>query len=132
MNESFLKEISDEDVEVVSKLRDIISTEDSLVTERIGKIMSSSGAFLYEQEGIFKYGLAKTTKHFTFHSMVMYAFPEVMKFSKSKFIGNGIKFQKGCVNFSQINLIDPEIFKEVVKFSSEMDFNTVITHYRKK
>lgn len=132
MSESFLKEINDEDVEIISRLREIISRKDPLVTERIGKIMSSDGAFVYEQEGIFKYGLAKTSKHFTFHSMVMYAFPEVMELSKKSFIGKGIKFQKGCINFPSLESISIKAFQEVLKLSAKQNFETVINHYKKK
>ncbi len=132
MSDSFLKQISAEDTGVISRLRNIISTQDNLVTERIGKIMSSSGAFVYEQEGIFKYGLAKTSKHFTFHSMAMYAFPEVMEFSKKSFIGKGIKFQKGCINFPTLDSLSIEAFEKVLELSAKQNFETVINHYKKK
>lgn len=132
MSESFLKILSLEENKVISKLRNTISDQDSLVSERVGTIMSTQGAFVYEQEGIFKYGLAKTSKHFTFHSMVMYAFPEVMEFSKKSFIGKGIKFQKGCINFSTLDSLSIEAFQKVLKLSAKQNFETVINHYRKK
>jgi hypothetical protein len=128
---SFLTNISSSDKEIVESLQAIIIKKDSLVSERVGKLMNIEGAFIYEQEGIFKYGLAKTSKHFTFHSMVMYAFPEIMDLSKKSFIGKGIKFQKGCINFSNISSISIQAFQDVLELSSKKNFELVINHYKK-
>lgn len=128
---SFLTNISSSDKEIVESLQAIIIKKDSLVSERVGKLMNIEGAFIYEQEGIFKYGLAKTSKHFTFHSMVMYAFPEIMDLSKKSFIGKGIKFQKGCINFLNISSISIQAFQDVLESSSKKNFELVINHYKK-
>ena len=129
---SFTNLISQEEKEVVKQLRSIILDKDSFVVERIDSIMSSKGAFVYEQDGIFKYGLAKTSKHYSFHSMVMYAFPEVMDFSKKNFIGKGLKFQKGCINFPNLSSISIQAFQDVLELSSKQNFEMVINHYKNK
>lgn len=132
MSDSFLSQLTTEEQNVISGLREIILEADTTVSERVGKIMSSQGAFVYEQEGIFKYGLAKTTKHFTFHSMVMYVFPPVMDLSKKRFTRKGVVFQKGCINFKTLDLIPVQAFQEVLAFSSIQNFETVIQHYKNK
>lgn len=129
---SFLRDVSIVEQQKINALREVIIKTDPLVSESVGKIMSNKGAFVYEQEGIFKYGLAKTSKHFTFHSMAMYAFPAVMDYSKKSFIGKGIRFQKGCINFKSLESITIDVFQEVLTLSSEQNFETVVQHYKNK
>lgn len=132
MPDSFISGLTEEEQSLISQLREIILASDTTVTEKVGKIMSSEGAFVYQQEGIFKYGLAKTTKHFTFHSMVMYAFPKVMELSKDRFTKKGVVFQKGCINFKTLDLISMQDFQEVLEYASKQDFSVVINHYKNK
>jgi hypothetical protein len=61
----------------------------------------------------------------------MYAFPEIMDLSKKSFIGKGIKFQKGCINFSNISSISIQAFQDVLELSSKKNFELVINHYKK-
>lgn len=132
MIDSFINDLISKELDIIDQLRNIIKSNDTLITERVEKIMSSNGAIVYEQDGIFKYGLAKTKNHFTFHSMVMYAFPKVMEFSKQHLTGKGIKFQKGCINFSTLDLLSIQSFQEVLALSAKQNFETVINHYKKK
>ena len=92
--------------------------------------MSSKNCFIYEEEGVFKYGLAKTKNHFSFHSMIMYSNQEVHNFiiENSKFL----KIQKGCVNFNTLDKFPLDLFKQFLLVSKTADFTPVINHYKKR
>jgi len=70
---SFLDNLAEAERALVNSMRTIILQNDRAVTEKPGKIMQAKDAICYNQDGVFKYGLAHTSKGVTFHSMVMYA-----------------------------------------------------------
>lgn len=112
----------------IEKLAKIILKNDKSVTRKKGKIMGVEGdAFYYEE--IFKYALAKTKTGYTFHSMAMYANPDLFNDLKSKMVK--AKFQKGCVNFKSLDDFPVDLFEEHMKMSGKCDFSKVIEHYRK-
>ncbi|NAS31955.1 hypothetical protein GTQ40_13290 [Flavobacteriaceae bacterium R38] len=128
--ETFLVKLSEEEKDIINTMRKIILETDLKVKERVGDIMSSKNCFLYEEDGVFKYGLAKTKNHFTFHSMVMYANPPVHKFIVEN--SKSLKIQKGCINFNTSNEFPLELFKEFLTISAKTDFTPVINHYKTK
>lgn len=127
---TFLSELTEEEKNVINKMRELILEIDSKVKEKVGDIMSSKYCFIYEEEGVFKYGLAKTKNHFSFHSMVMYANPEVRNFIEER--SKSLKIQKGCVNFSDVDKFPLDLFKEFLSISEKADFSPVINHYKSK
>ena len=68
---SFLDALDPEDRVHVEKYRIKIRKIDTKVKEKVSKIMSIENALVYEQDGVFKYGLAKTKHHYTFHSILI-------------------------------------------------------------
>jgi len=128
--DTFLAKLSEEEKSIINEMRKIILKTDLKVKERVGNIMSNENCFLYEEEGVFKYGLAKTKKHFTFHSMVMYANPTVHKFIIEN--SKSLKIQKGCINFNDIGKFPLKLFKEFLAISEKTDFSHVINHYKTK
>lgn len=127
---TFLSELSEEEKIAIHKMRELIKEIDSNVKEKVGDIMSSKKCFIYEEEGVFKYGLAKTKNHFSFHSMVMYANSDVRDFieKNSKFL----KIQKGCINFKDVNDFSSDLFKEFMTISASADFSPVVNHYKSR
>ena len=111
-------------------MRELIIKNDEKVTEKIGNIMSSKNCLIYEQEGVFKYGLAQTKNHFSFHSMVMYANAEIRDFivNKSKLL----KIQKGCINFKNADEFSHALFAKFIKLSAQADFSPIINHYKNR
>ena len=105
---------------------------DNKVKEKPSKIMSIENALAYEEEGVFKYGWAKTKNYYTFHSMVMYGHQDILDFIKQN--TTGLKIQKGCVNFKSFSNLPIDIFKEIMILSAKKDFSSVVKHYndRKK
>ena len=116
--------------EVFAALHQHICAIDSTVDARIGPVMGIEDGLVYKQEGVFKYGITRTKKHFSFHSMVMYTYPELREDLKQK--TKGIKFQKGCLNFSSADQIDHPDFVQFLKDSAQKDFGPVLRHYQNK
>ncbi len=127
---TFLSELSENEQEIVNQMRKLIVEIDSNVKEKVGNIMSSKNCFVYEEKGVFKYGLAKTKNHFSFHSMIMYSDQEVYKFIVEN--SKGLRIQKGCVNFSDVYKFPLDLFKEFLTISEKADFSPVINHYKRK
>ncbi len=126
---TFFEDLLAQDKENINALRNTILTLDKKVKEEPGKIMSVDKTLNYMQEGVFKYGLAKTDKHYTFHSMVMYAYPDVAAFVKAN--TKGLKLQKGCINFQNPEDFPPDVFTEMIKMSAGKDFSGVMKRYKK-
>ena len=116
-------------VEIIDKLKKIILKYDKNVEVKEGKIMGTSG-FVFNQEGVFKYGLTKTKTGYSFHSMAMYANPDLFNDLKLKM--TKAKFQKGCVNFKSLDDFPVDLFEEHMKKSAKCDFSMVINHYKNK
>ncbi len=127
---SFRDTLDTDDQKRIDGLRETILRLDPAVTEKPGAIMSASDGLVYEQDGVFKYGLTQAKQHFSFHSMVMYANPDIAEFIKTH--GKGLKLQKGCVNFQSPDHMDPAFFEEMIERSAAKDFSPVIAHYKKK
>lgn len=127
---TFLSELSKEEKIAINKMRELIMEIDSNVKEKVGDIMSSKNCFRYEEDGVFKYGLAKTKNHFSFHSMVMYANSNVHDFIEEN--SNSLKIQKGCINFTDVNDFPLDLFKEFITISASADFSPVVNHYKSR
>ena len=108
----------------------LIRKYDSSVSVEVGRIMSVKEALVYKQDNVFKYGLTATKNHYSYHSMVMYAYPQVL--NEFKNLNIKIKFQKGCFNFKSIDDIDLKSFDEFLKQSATIDFSPVMEHYKNK
>ena len=127
---SFIDTLEQSDKEEMEKYRIAIIESDSKIIEKPSKFMSIENALVYEEVGVFKYGLAKTKNYYTFHSMVMYSNADVSEFIKKHV--NGAKVQKGCVNFKSFSQLPIEIFREIMVISASKDFTPVIEHYKAK
>lgn len=130
LSDTFLTELKPDRKKAINRLRSVVTSADKNIVEQAGKIMSNDRAIVYQQQGVFKYGFAKSSRHFTFHSMVMYANPEIAEYVKKH--GENLKVQKGCFNFSDPARVPVSFFSELMKRSAEIDFNPVIEHYKKR
>lgn len=128
--QDFINSQSEEAKEVFETLDALIRKHDKSVSVEVGSIMSVKEALVYKQDNVFKYGLTVTQNHFSYHSMVMYAYPKVLE--EFKATSKGIKLQKGCFNFKSIQNFDLSNFEAFLKISSQQDFVPVINHYKNK
>jgi TfoX/Sxy family transcriptional regulator of competence genes len=115
---------------VSETLKKIILKYDKLVKQGTGGVMGNTNGFVFTQEGVFKYGVNKTKAGYSFHSMAMYANPDLFNDLKSRM--TKAKFQKGCVNFKSLDDFPVELFEEHMKKSAKCDFSMVINHYKNK
>ena len=128
--QKFLNNQSEEAKNIFEILDTLIRKYDKTVTVEIGSIMGIKKALVYKQDNVFKYGITATKNHFSYHSMVMYAFPKIIE--DFKITSKTIKFQKGCFNFKTIENINLPNFEKFLEQSSQQDFSPVINHYKKK
>ncbi len=126
----FLDHQSDESRKTFTVLHALIQSHDSKVVSSVGSIMSVKEAIIYKEAGVFKYGLTATKNHFSYHSMVMYAYPETLTSFKS--VSKNIKFLKGCFNFKSLADINVPALEQFLHSSSNQDFSKVIHHYKKR
>ncbi|GJL95017.1 MAG: hypothetical protein DHS20C05_14220 [Hyphococcus sp.] len=126
---SFVNTLSKVEKPIVDKLRRAVLDIDKSVMEKTGAIMSAKDALCYLEDGVMKYGLAQNKKGVTFHSMVMYANPDVVDLTKKTL--PGVKLQKGCFNISSLAEFDLDGFEKVLRLSAQKDFTPVIEHYKK-
>lgn len=115
---------------VFGKLHRLIQKHDPKVQAQIGTVMGKYQGITYEEEGVFKYGLNITKNHFSYHSMVMYAYPDILSALKER--ANKVKFQKGCLNFNSLEDIPLETFEQFLEVSAQQDFSPVVARYKKK
>ncbi len=115
--------------DILNKLKKIILKHDKKVEAKEGTHMGGRGT-LFNQEDVFKYALAKTKTGYSFHSLAMYANPDLYNDLKSKM--TKAKLQKGCVNFKSEEDFPVDLFEEHMKKSAKADFSPVIDHYKKK
>lgn len=128
--EDFLKQQTEEARQVFETLDGLIQAHDARVSVEVGSIMRVKEALVYKEEGVFKYGLTATKNHFSYHSMIMYAFPEVL--ADFKKANKGIKFQKGCFNFYTAKSLHLPSLTRFLALSANMDFGPVIRHYQSR
>ncbi len=126
---SFRDHLKEDDQARIDALRAIIRNEDKAIAEREGAMMSAKDALLYEEDSVMKYALAQTKSGFTFHSMVMYANPDIFALAKDL---AGVKPQKGCLNIADLAKLDAPAFTEMLRASAAKDFSPVIAHYKRK
>uniref|UniRef100_A0A2A4YTQ5 YdhG-like domain-containing protein n=1 Tax=OCS116 cluster bacterium TaxID=2030921 RepID=A0A2A4YTQ5_9PROT len=86
----------------IQKLADIIAQHDAAAVRSIGKMMGND-ALLYSQQDIMKYAITCHAKHISLHLMPIYCYADIH--AKYKPLIKAGKFQKGCVNFTNLDKI---------------------------
>ena len=127
---SFIDTLAPAQKRLVNRLRKTIRREDKAVREAPGQIMRAKDALCYNEQGVMKYGLARTARGYTFHSMVMYANADIADFTKTRL--KGVKFQKGCLNIAALEDFDFDAFEEMLALSAAKNFSPVIAHYKSR
>jgi hypothetical protein len=128
--QEFLAKQSKEAKDIFIVLDELIRKCDKKVQVKVEALMSVPEALAYHQEGVFKYGLTATSKHYSYHSMVMYAYPELLDDLKKE--AKDLKFQKGCINFQSLEQVQGSLFEDFLMRSAQKDFQPIIDRYKKK
>ncbi|TDS54580.1 DUF1801 domain-containing protein [Myroides indicus] len=128
--EQYIDSLSEKDQNIISCFRHIILKNDQSVSEKFGKLMKNPNTFCYYEQDVFKYGLTVSKNHFSFHSLVLYSNPELMEELTTEL--QKVKFQKGCINFKNLDNFPIPNFEKHIKASAAIDFSPVIQHYQNK
>ena len=128
--QEYLGSLEANEKEVLEQFSKVILQQDKSVVETVGRIMGPAPTLNFNEQDVFKYGLAVTSKHISFHSLVMYSNPALMEELKTKL--TKVKFQKGCINFKSLEDFPLAVFKEHMKASAKVDFSPMIQHYKSK
>jgi hypothetical protein len=125
----FYESLTAQELEKLQPLIDYIQALEPQLVVKEGRYMKIESALLFEEEGFSKYALTKNKNDFSIHNMVMYGFPEVAEFIKAN--GQGLKIQKGCLNYKSPETADMQVFKELFKLSAAQDYMGLVRKYRK-
>ncbi|PCI86609.1 MAG: hypothetical protein COB24_08740 [Hyphomicrobiales bacterium] len=96
----FCTMVEDRFTPTIKALANIILQNDAAAIRSIGKMMSSD-ALLYCQQDIMKYAITCHAKHISLHLMPIYCYADIH--TKYKNLIKAGKFQKGCINFSNLD-----------------------------
>lgn len=115
----YLDSIPAEHKKILTKLRTMIKKHDKSVKEYFGYSMKSQ-MIIFKHGDEFKYALASQKNHLSFHTMVMYCYPEL----REKYINTikPAKFRSGCINFSKYDEFPYEAVEEMIVEMSKKSF----------
>jgi hypothetical protein len=117
--EEYLETLEPARKEVLNAIRKLVLKHDKKVVEVVSSLMSKQ-MLIYNCDGHFKYALAATKTGMTFHSLVMYGYPELhAKYVK---LLPKAKFQKGCINFIKPEQMPLEVVDEMMKDFAKCEF----------
>ena len=121
--------ISKQDIsrrQLLSDIHEIIIEREPKLTVEVGKMMSKE-MILYKMGGIFKYGLASNKDYMSLHAMPIYGAPKLHE--KYRKLLPQCNFQKGCMNFKQIDNLD--IVKQMIEDCATIDLVAMIAKRKK-
>lgn len=96
---------------ILTRIDAIIMDKDKTVTPKIGTMMGKE-MILYDDPGMFKYGLASVKNYMSLHMMPIYAWPAL--YSKYQALLPRASFQKGCINFKDETEMPFEIVERLI------------------
>jgi len=126
---TFYQSLTQEEKSILDDLIAHIKNLEPHLEVKEGRYMKIESALLFEEEGFSKYALTKNKNDFSIHNMVMYGFPEVAAFIKSK--GKGLKIQKGCLNYKSPLTANMDVFKKLFELSAQQDYMALVRKYKK-
>ena len=107
----FIAKLPAERREILARIHDIIVAKDKTVTPVVGMMMGKE-MILYNDPGMFKYGLASVKSHMSLHLMPIYASPDLH--SRYKNLLPKASFQKGCINFKDEGEMPMKIVEKLI------------------
>lgn len=114
---------------VFSALHNAIIANDASVTPVIGTMMRVE-MILYNEDKCFKYGLAGTAKYMSLHCMPIYMNPPLH--TKYSALLPKAKFQKGCINFTDLETMPADVVAGLIKDCSAISIAALLADRFKK
>jgi hypothetical protein len=106
----------------MSQLHEIILQKDKTVTPVIAPMMGKE-MIIYNAPGSFKYGLSSVKKYMSLHVLPMYVSATV--YDKYKGLLKEAKFQKGCINFNNIDEMPLKIVMDLITDCAKIDLHAI-------
>lgn len=117
----FIALADDKFTAAITKLAAVIEKNDCDLVKSVQKMMHSD-AIMYSQQDIMKYAITCHNKHISLHLMPIYCYAELH--DKYKQLIKTGRFQKGCVNFSDIDDMPYEEIGKMIAACAAMPYPT--------
>ena len=114
---------------VFSALHEAIIANDPSVTSVIGTMMKVE-MILYNEGKYFKYGLAGTSKYMSLHCMPIYM--NAPLHAKYSALLPKAKFQKGCINFTDLETMPADVVADLIKECSAISIAAMLENRNRK
>ncbi|MEI8059529.1 MAG: DUF1801 domain-containing protein [Ferruginibacter sp.] len=127
--ETFILQQPIERQNILSKIHEIIISNDKTVTANIAPMMGKE-MIIYNAPGSFKYGLASAKQYMSLHVLPIYCSEKI--YTKYKALLNKATFKKGCINFNTNNEMPLKIVKQLIKDCALIDLKALKETYAKE
>lgn len=124
----FISNQPEERQKLLSQLHEIIIQKDKTITPVIAPMMGKE-MIIYNVSGSFKYGLSSVKNYMSLHVLPMYG--STILYKKYKGLLKEANFQKGCINFKNVDEMPLKIVKDLIADCSKIDLRAIRENYLK-
>ncbi|PTQ99478.1 hypothetical protein C8P68_102302 [Mucilaginibacter yixingensis] len=116
--------------EILTALHEVILKHDASVSPIVEPMMGAD-MIIYKEDGkVMKYALASGKKHLSLHCLPMYMNAPVH--SKYSALLPRAKFQKGCINFTSADELQPAIAAQLIDDCAQINITAILEARKKK
>ena len=113
--------------DILSSIHAIILQQDPTITAGVGKMMGKE-MILYNEKGVFKYGLASVKNYMSMHIMPIYGGSPLH--AKYQVLLPAAEFQKGCINFKSDDEVPLEIIRRLFADCAKVNIAAMLEQMR--
>lgn len=113
---------------LLNEIHKIIVKFDKSVSAAVESMMGKE-MIVYKAPGIFKYGLSSVKNYMSLHVMPIYG--SSILYSKYKSLLSKANFQKGCINFKNVEEMPLEIVEQLIVDCSKVDLQKMKEEFTK-
>jgi hypothetical protein len=106
----------------------IIIAHDKTIVAAIEPMMGKA-MILYKEGAIMKYGLSSVKQHISLHCMPIYGNPSLH--ARYEALMPGVKFQKGCINFTNAQIIPLDIVTRLIDDCAGVSLREILEKLKK-
>ncbi len=115
--------------QILSAIHQMILEADKQVTAEVAPMLGAE-MIVYNQSGVFKYGLSSRSSYMSLYAMPIYGVPAIH--SKYKKLLPLAKFQKGCINFKRPDDMPINVVRKLIEDCAKHDYSHAIELYKKR
>lgn len=115
--------------QLLAEIHSIITNADGAVVPVVGSMMGKE-MILYQQRGVFKYGLASVKQYISLHIMPIYM-DKALHAKYADLLPNA-EFQKGCINVKSEAEVSLPVLKQLYVECATVDIAAVLAARKKK